>query len=1050
MRFSNKLMLPAVISALMLCTFGPRPALAQVAASDSDTLLPVRVLGPVDDTKLVQLEGGVHPGARPEFDKGAVDSSFPMRSMVLVLKRSPQQEAVLEKFMEEQINPRSPNFHHWLAPDEFGARYGVSDYDLQAVTTWLGNHGFTIDQVSKGRIFVLFSGNAAQVKEAFHTEIHHYTVRGEQHIANNINPSIPEALSPVVVGVKSLNNFFAKPLHHYAGAVRRDGKTGEWARESTGAEAKPLYTVSGSGTPAFELVSPYDFATIYNVTPQWTAGFDGSGQVVAIAGRSDITLSDVATFRSSFGLPAKAPVVIVNGTDPGVPSEDDKVENTLDVEWSGAVAKGATIKFVTTASTDTTDGADASALYIIDNNVAPVMSFSYGECEEFYGTAGNAYNKSLWQQGAAQGISEFVASGDQGSAACDGGQQAPAAAGYGLAVSGSSSTPYNIAVGGTDFDWLNLTKTYWSSTNNSRGLSALSYIPEVPWNGTCASASVDLYYGFTAAGFDAEQTCQYELSNSFDLDFVNVVGGTGGRSSCTNYNVNTKVCSVPYPKPSWQTGTGVPADGVRDVPDVSLFAASGALNDAYAICDTQLGPCTYTNTSDAEGQAVGGTSVASPAMAGIMAIVNQKMQAPQGNANAGFYALAARDTRSSCKSTTVGSGNSCNFYDITTDNNAVPCTPSTPDCTLHHSGDEVGIINGYTSATGYDLTTGLGSVNVNNLVNNWHLVATGGSTPAVSLSPSSLTFTSTKVGSVSANQTVTVTNTGTAALNISGINAAGTNASSFYVPSRTCGSTLAAGANCTLSVGFRPKASGTLTGSISIADNAGNSPQTIAVSGTGVASPVVKFSMGTLTFPSTDVGATSASQAVTLTNTGDATLTINYLISKGTDPKSFFDPSNTCGKSVAAGASCTINIAFRPKSPGTLTDTIYVNDNAAGGEQGVNVSGTGIAEPLVTLTPSSLTFPSTTVGTTSIAQTVTLKNTGFAVLDISFFSTTGTNASSFSVPSKTCGSTLAVNASCTFNVTFKPQATGALTGNVTIHDNAVNSPQGLKVSGTGK
>ena len=265
------------------------------------------------------------------------------------------------------------------------------------------------------------------------------------------------------------------------------------------------------------------------------------------------------------------------------------------------------------------------------------------------------------------------------------------------------------------------------------------------------------------------------------------------------------------------------------------------------------------------------------------------------------------------------------------------------------------------------------------------LTGTGSQGPVVTLSPSSLTFPSTKVGSVSANQTVTVTNTGTATLNISGMNSTGTNAASFYVPSRTCGTSLAAGANCTLSIGFRPKASGTITGAISIADNAGNSPQIISVTGTGVASPVVKFSSGTITFPSTDVGATSATQTVTLTNTGDATLTVNYLISKGTDASSFFDPSNTCGTSVAAGASCTITIAFRPKAVGALTGTIYVNDNAAGGEQGVNVSGTGIADPLVTLTPSSLTFPSTSVGSTSAAQTVTLKNTGFAVLDISLF-----------------------------------------------------------------
>ncbi|MGA2259210.1 MAG: protease pro-enzyme activation domain-containing protein, partial [Thermoguttaceae bacterium] len=359
----------------------------------------LRIVLPIDETRLVRLRGNTHPLARPEFDKGMVDPQLPMERVLLLLRRSPEQEAALEAFMDRQLDPKSSDFHHWLEPVEFGQLYGPSEADIAAVTNWLQNHGFTVDKVYNSRLFIEFSGTAALVQKTFHTEIHRYNVKGEEHIANNSDPSIPEALSPVVAGVVSLNNFFAKPLHRDLGSFRRDSKTGKWKPEDESVVTRPLFTPTGY-YEEFELVSPYDFATIYNVLPLWTAGIDGTGQTIAIAGRSDISLTDVANFRSAFGLPVNAPTIITNGPDPGVPSADDQIENTLDVEWSGAVAKGATIKFVTTASTDTTDGAAVSALYIIDNKVAPIMSFSYGNCELAYGTAGNAFNNSMWQAGA--------------------------------------------------------------------------------------------------------------------------------------------------------------------------------------------------------------------------------------------------------------------------------------------------------------------------------------------------------------------------------------------------------------------------------------------------------------------------------------------------------------------------------------------------------------------------------------------------------------------------------------------------------------------------
>jgi len=715
-----------------------------------------RPLSPINEGRLVRLAGNTHPSARPEFDRGLVDPQLRMDRMLLVLKRSPQQEAALESFMARQLDPKSPDYHHWLTPAEFGVQYGPSNEAIQQVTGWLQNHGFQIEKVANGRTFIEFSGTATQVQQAFHTEIHRYVVNGVEHIANNTDPQIPEALTPVVVGIESLHNFFAQPQHHDLGTFRLDRKTGKWTPENDNVITKPMFSI-GSGS--FELVSPYDFATIYNVAPLWSAGIDGTGQTIAIVGRSDIDLSDVATFRSAFGLPANVPTVTVNGPDPGIPTADDKSENTLDVEWSGAVAKGATINFVTSASTATSDGAALSANYIIDNKVAPVMSFSYGSCELNEGVGGNAANNTRWQQGAAEGITEFVASGDQGSAACDGGHSAPYAAEDGLAVSGSSSTPYDVAFGGTDLNWQNNPgTTYWNVTNAANYSSALSYMPEVPWNDTCVSDAVDELIGGSSLG--EEGVCEAILTNPENaglISLVNVAGGTGGVSACTTPTSTTPAsCAGGYAKPSWQTGVGVPADGKRDVPDVSLFASNGALNTSYVICDSQTGPCTFSNDDDAYAQGVGGTSVASPAMAGIMALINQQMGSAQGNANVAFYALAALDNRSSCNSNTLASGNTCNFNDITSDNNAVPCAAGSPDCTVSKAGDEVGVINGYTAGVGYDLATGLGSINAQNLVTNYHLVAPG-TLPA----PTVTTGAATSVTATTASLAATVNPNGT-------------------------------------------------------------------------------------------------------------------------------------------------------------------------------------------------------------------------------------------------------------------------------------------------
>ena len=721
-------------SLLMLCAFFAVPCLtvAQTNGGPSPLaqLIAPRVTQPVDESNLVVLHGNTHPLALPKYDQGAAPASLPMQRMLLVLHRSATQESALEQLLEQQQDNSSPNYHQWLTPQQFGAQFGPADQDIQTVTAWLQSHGFQVARVSAGRVVIEFSGTAGQVAEAFHTSIHKYAMNGEEHWANASDPQIPAALAPVIAGVRSLHNFPARPMNHPAGVFHKDAKSGRIV------PSKPLpipqYT-PGSGCGILggpcEYLGPYDLAAIYDVSPLWnaTTPIDGTGQTIAIVGETDINPADWTAFWNMFGVstPKGKLNIIVDGPDPG--TQSDESEADIDTQWSSAVAKGATIDFVESESTESTLGVDLSAEYIVDNNLAPVMSESYGICELFIGTAGNTYYNTLWQQASAQGITVFVSSGDQGSAVCDRGDSA---AEFGLAVNGFGSTPYNVAVGGTDFNDLTTTANYWSAIDNSNQANALGYIPEETWNDTCTNSEIFPYLGTTTAA----QTC---ASASAQNDgFVSVTGGSGGVSACTSSNGQfPSSCTGGNAKPSWQTGTGVPNDGHRDVPDVSLFASNGFNNSGYIVCESDLtGVC---NLSDGDFLGFGGTSVSSPAFAGIMALVNQKMGERQGNANYVFYKTAA-GSGNSCNSNSVSSTgtNNCIFYDIPTGSTiAMPCTAGSPNCTVAN-GNSIGVLSGYATGTGYDLATGLGTVNVANLVNQWSTYA--GQFKATTTSPFTL------------------------------------------------------------------------------------------------------------------------------------------------------------------------------------------------------------------------------------------------------------------------------------------------------------------------
>ena len=847
--------------------FGFALGILMTGASLAAGTVPSRVLQPVNDRDTVELSGNTLPMADPDADQGPVEPSLQMGVMRLVLQRSPEQEAALAAFNERQNDVSSPDYHHWLHAEEFGDTYGPSDADILAVTRWLESAGLHVQAVSLGKVSIDFTGSAAQVQSAFQVQLHRYLIGGVAHVANDRDPRIPRALATVVKGVGPLNDLRPVSSMLRGGYVQRDPVTGalkpytaaqpESPRNSEGTQ--PSFVSSGSSGPIEDL-TPYDFATIYNVLPLWNESkpITGNGVTVAIAGQSDVNTNDIKDYRSIFGLPAvSAFSTIHNGTDPGLVS-GDQGEQTLDLEMVSAAAPGAALTLVVTAVKN--GGAFASAQYIIDHETAPVMSMSYQSCELFEGQAGNAQIKALWQQGATEGISIFIASGDFGSAQCTPGNQSkPTPDKYGVQVNGLASTPYATAVGGTDFSWNWLKggeSDFWTA-NNSKGASAKGYVPETVWNSSCANPLLQ-EYGFVSSGpiyASSQALCTGIQTKAYlGLDFADLLNpsaGGGGVSHCTTSSGDkSSSCSGGYAKPSWQSGTGVPADGLRDVPDMALFSANwvyGPVNwggSAILTCQSENSPtrtCAYS-ASGIVYQQDGGTSASSPYMAGIMALVLQKTGARQGLANPALYKLAATDNLTNCNAgtftttgLTVGNGATCVFHDVTMGTNAAPCVTSTsaPNPSCSTGGHADGILDGYAATAGYDRATGLGSINAANLVNDWANVAP---TASLTLSHSSLTFAATAVGATSAAETVTVKNTGKVAAIIytAAIKLTGTDASSFE-ESTTCGTSLAVGASCTLSVKFKPAATGSLTATLSIPDNTAIAPQQVSLSGTATA-----------------------------------------------------------------------------------------------------------------------------------------------------------------------------------------------------------------------
>jgi len=707
----------------------------------------------IDEGKLAVLAGNLRPEARAANDRGSVAHNLVLEHLLLQLKRPAEQETALKALIDDLHNPESANYHHWLTAAEFGERFGLAQQDVDTITSWLTSRGFQVNFVYPSRIMIDFSGTAGQVMAAFHTEIHHLEVNGKSHIANVSEPHIPSALAPAIAGIVSLHDFrphpMMKPRHQYT-------------------------FPSGLGDNYYGVV-PGDLATIYNFNPVFNSGITGQGQTIVLIEDTDLySTADWTTFRSTFGLSGYSGSL--NQTHPAPPSgpnncgapgvNADDGEAILDAEYASAAAPSAAIQMAACADTQTTFGGLIAMQNLVSSNTPPaIMSVSYGECETMNGAAANLAFNSTYQQAAAEGTSIYVAAGDSGAAACD---QNQTAAGFGITVSAFASTPYNVAVGGTDFSdtYSGTNATYWNAGNTANYASALSYVPETPWNDSCTGSLLAAYEGYTTSGPGSFCNAAGGLLAAITGTATTAAGG-GGPSGCASGapSINGVVSGscAGYPKPSWQVVPGNPNDSVRDIPDVSLFAANGLWSHFYVFCysDTANGGAACTG-SPSGWTAAGGTSFASPILAGVQALINQKTGTRQGNPNPMLYSLAANQFNgggsASCNSSLGnGTAGSCVFYDVTLGDMAVECT-TTNNC--FDSADGYGVLStsnsvlqpAYPTTPGWDFAAGIGTVNVANLVNAWP-----GSAPqpdfSISASPTGVTIVQ---GGAAGSTTITV------------------------------------------------------------------------------------------------------------------------------------------------------------------------------------------------------------------------------------------------------------------------------------------------------
>jgi len=647
----------------------------------------------IDDNHRVTLRGNTRPEANRHNDRGRAPDDFKLHHLLLQLRRPAELQQEFDEYVDGLTRGSSSNFHQWLAPAQVGDEYGLSDADLLEIKFWLRMHGIRVNYVYPNRVLLDISANARQVREAFHTDIHFLEVDGVRHYANMNDPEIPAALAPAVAGIVAMHDFQPHSM----------------------LRMRPRYTFTDSGKTYYS-VTPPDLAAIYNLNPLFSQGITGAGQTIAIVEDTDpFTLSDWTTFETKFQLTKYGGSVTLTHPDIGgncgsTTVNGDDGELALDIEYAAAAAPGAALQLATC-----TDVFVAIANLVMMNPHPYIISVSYNACEPLLGSGGNAFVSSTFQMAAGEGISIFVSSGDEGPDSCDSGANI---ATHGISVGGLSSTPFNVSVGGTDFidTFNNSNSTYWTSSNSSTLQSANGYIPEIPWDNSCGNVLVSQFYGGTSIPYGSTGFCNTTTGKT--SRFRTLASGSGGPSSCgTGDSVSGTAVDgtcAGYLKPTWQSSLfGNPNDGVRDQPDVSLFASNGnAWNHFYIFCWTDMtnggAPCTG-NPDPFAGtwSAAGGTSFAAPILAGIQALVNQRTSAltlspvpGQGNPNPVYYAIAKSEYGASgssvCNSSNQplprrGVSTACVFYDVTQGDIDLHCTTGSIDC-FGGSGTAPGVL----------------------------------------------------------------------------------------------------------------------------------------------------------------------------------------------------------------------------------------------------------------------------------------------------------------------------------------------------------------------
>src|ERR1035438_10316168 len=639
------------IRGLSIC--GPRIwgwfAACALAATTLGAQTPApRLQAEISSSSASTLKDSLHPLAQAQYDSGRVPADTRLNGISIVFNRSAAQQADLEALIAAQQNPSSPLYPQWLNPDQFAARFGMAQSDLNKVQTWLEQQGFSIDSVARSRNMIRFSGSVNQAEQAFQTQMHFYTIGGGKHFAPSTALTLPSALTPVVMAVRNLDDFRHRSMY----IASRGGH--------------PAFTSSVSGSVFF---TPGDIKLAYGINTLISAGSTGAGQSIAIMGQSSIVNSDIENFENAAGLTVKAPnQVLVPGSGSAQTFPGDEGESDLDIEWSGGIAHGAEIFFVYTGSS-TNYGVFDSITYAVDEKIGNIISVSYGSWEPELSAGEATALDSVFQQATTQGQTVVAASGDSGSSACYESPTTttpPLATQEELAVSYPASSEYVTGVGGTEITAADDVSgsTYWEAKGSSDEItSLLQYIPEVAWNDDLAAVTA----GSTT------------------------LSATGGGAS-TLYTT----------KPSWQTGVpGIPADSKRDVPDVAFYASPDLPGYLFCTSDTsdwntsQQASCNsgfcYSATQDLT--IAGGTSFATPIFAGMVAVLNQAQgyNAGQGLINPTLYMLASN-------STTYAAA----FHDVTTGNNECPSSLGSQWCSTASEGS-------YTTGAGYDQVTGLRS-----------------------------------------------------------------------------------------------------------------------------------------------------------------------------------------------------------------------------------------------------------------------------------------------------------------------------------------------------